>query len=163
MRPLQLSLFCASPAARQTTSRPDPSKAQVNAAAESPRSAVLPWEPADRVHGLALAVRLTTLLREPVEVELTDNAWTMVSWRRRHGKLRFRLHHMFGRASDAVVRAIAGFTGRARRAAGRVIDEFIRQHRHLIKVREARPEPEQQPRGDVYDLLEIYQRLNRLH
>ena len=31
---------------------------------------------------LQLAAQLSSLLREPVEVELTDNAWTMVSYRR---------------------------------------------------------------------------------
>src|SRR5689334_20145880 len=44
---------------------------------------------------LILASRLSSLLREPVEVELTDNAWTMVSYRRVQGRLQFRLHHMF--------------------------------------------------------------------
>src|SRR5712691_6261732 len=51
---------------------------------------------------LGLAAHLTSLLREPVEVELTDNAWTMVSYRRVQGRLRFRLHHMFARAHEPV-------------------------------------------------------------
>jgi len=59
-----------------------------------------------------LATRLSSLLREAVEVELTDNAWTMVSYRRVQGRLRFRLHHMFASAHEQVMRALAGFTGR---------------------------------------------------
>ena len=39
-------------------------------------------------------------------------------------------------------------------------DDYIRQHRHLIKTRDRRPEPDLDPRGQVYDLLEIYARLN---
>jgi hypothetical protein len=112
---------------------------------------------------LLLAQRLSTLLREPVEVELTDNAWTMVSYRRRSGRLLFRLHHMFTAAEDAVVRAIAGFTGRARKAAGLAIDVYIREHRHLIRQREEKREPALTVRGRFYDLGEIYARLNAVH
>src|SRR5205085_547308 len=89
-----------------------------------PRVAVelVPQARPPRIHvvpdgaSLVLASRLSSLLREPVEVELTDNAWTMVSYRRVQGRLRFRLHHMFARAHEPVMRALAGFTGRKRRS-----------------------------------------------
>src|ERR1700687_2925151 len=82
-------------------------------AKSEPRVATLLQEkpPPDEI-SLAMAARLTSLLREPVEVELTDNAWTMVSYRRVQGRLRFRLHHMFASAHEPVMRALAGFTGR---------------------------------------------------
>jgi hypothetical protein len=113
-------------------------------------------------HGasLVLASRLSSLLREPVEVELTDNAWTMVSYRRVQGRLRFRLHHMFAEAHDPVMRALAGFTGRNRRAHGRAIDEYVRQNRELIRPVTPRPEAPLAPRGRVHDLAEIYAGLN---
>jgi len=57
----------------------------------------------------------------------------MVSYRRVQGRLRFRLHHMFARAHEPVMRALAGFTGRNRRAHGRAIDEYVRQNRELIR------------------------------
>lgn len=109
---------------------------------------------------LVLASRLSSLLREPVEVELTDNAWTMVSYRRVQGRLRFRLHHMFARAHEPVMRALAGFTGRNRRAHGRAIDEYVRQNRGLIRAVPPRPEAPLAPRGQVHDLAEIYLALN---
>ena len=113
-------------------------------------------------HGasLVLASRLSSLLREPVEVELTDNALTMVSYRRVQGRLRFRLHHMFATAHDSVMRALAGFTGRNRRAHGRAIDEYVRQNRALIRPVPPRPEAPLAPRGRVHDLAEIYAALN---
>ena len=113
-------------------------------------------------HGasLVLAARLSSLLREPVEVELTDNAWTMVSYRRVSGRLHFRLHHMFARAQEQVMRALAGFTGRNRRAHGRAIDDYVRQHRDLIKPATPRAEPPLSPRGRVHDLADIYGVLN---
>lgn len=110
--------------------------------------------------GLALASRLAVALREPVEVELTDNAWTMVSYRRVAGRLIFRLHHMFGGASEAVLRALAGFTGRSRRVHGRIIDEHVRTHRALIRETPRRAEPLLAPRGRVHDLADIYGQLN---
>jgi hypothetical protein len=167
MRPLQLSLFTASlhAEAPREAPPPEPQRALIVTApsVEQPRRIAPPWTPGGLTDEARLAARLSGLLRERVEVELTDNSWTMVSWRRRDGLLLFRLHHMFGSAPEPVVRAIAGFTGRSRRAAGRVIDDHIRSHRHLIKAREARPEPEVDPRGDVYDLLQLYQGLNAVH
>lgn len=115
---------------------------------------------------LAAAARLAEgvmrHLREPVEVELTDNAWTMVSYRRVEGRLRFRLHHMFAGAGDEVLRALAGFTGSRRRQHGHTIDLFVKQHRALIR---AAPDGDDAPlvtRGSVHDLQELYDRLNRL-
>jgi len=116
-------------------------------------------------HGasLVLASRLSSLLREPVEVELTDNAWTMVSYRRVEGRLRFRLHHMFAAAHEPVMRALAGFTGRNRRVHGRAIDDYVRQNRELIRPLEPRPEAPLSPNGRVHDLAEIYASLNERH
>jgi hypothetical protein len=113
--------------------------------------------------GMVLASRLSTLLREPVEVELTDNAWTMVSYRRVQGRLQFRLHHMFARAQETVMRALAGFTGRNRRAHGRAIDEYVRQHRDLIRPATPRAEPPLAPRGRVHDLADLFASLNARH
>ncbi len=151
----QLSLFPGEPAAKS-----------------EPRVATLLQEEElrpSRIHvvpdgaSLVLAARLSSLLREPVEVELTDNAWTMVSYRRVSGRLHFRLHHMFARAHETGMRALAGFTGKNRRAHGRAIDDYVRQHRELIKTNSPRAEPPLATRGRVHDLLEIYCALNLRH
>ena len=110
-----------------------------------------------------LSERLALHLDEPVEVELTDNAWTMVSYKRIAGRLRFRLHHMFAEAGDDVVRAVAGFTGRARKVHGRLIDLFIKQNRELIRSTPARAEGTLLARGRVHDLADIYDALNARH
>ena len=107
-----------------------------------------------------LAEKIERELGEAAEVELTDNAWTMVSYKRINGRYRFRLHHMFCGAPDEVVRALAGFTGRARKVHGRAIDQFIRKNRQLIKQAPAAGEKALLTRGDIYDLAEIYTRLN---
>ena len=109
---------------------------------------------------LVLASRLSSLLREPVDVELTDNAWTMVSYRRVQGRLQFRLHHMFARAHDPVVLALAGFTGKNRRAHGRAIDDYVRENRDLIRAAPPRAEAPLSSRGRVHDLSDIFAGVN---
>jgi hypothetical protein len=112
---------------------------------------------------LQLAAQLGSLLREPVEVELTDNAWTMVSYRRVQGRLLFRLHHMFASAHEPVICAIAGFTGKNRRAHGRAIDEYVREHRDLIRRTSPRTDAQLLARGRVHDLADIYTAINARH
>src|SRR3954468_3747879 len=131
-----------------------------------PRISALQADRPSRIHvapdgaSLVLATRLSSLLREPVEVELTDNAWTMVSYRRVQGRLQFRLHHMFPRAQEPVVRALAGFTGKNRRAHGRAIDDYVRENRDLIRAAAPRVQAPLASRGRVHDLLDIYAGVN---
>ena len=149
----QLSLFPS-----ETAPRSEPRLATLVEDAPATRVQLVP-------HGasVVLAARLSSLLREPVEVELTDNAWTMLSYRRVEGRLHFRLHHMFARAHEPVMRALAGFTGTNRRAHGRAIDEYVRQHRELIRKALPRAQAPLSPRGRVHDLGEIYSALNARH
>ena len=139
MKPTQLPLFSSRPADRAATL---PRRLEPQAAAEVP------------------AERIARMLREPVDVQLTDNAWTMVSFKRLQGRVRFRLHHMFSAANDDLVRALAGFTGRSRRTHGRAIDEYIRRNRDLIRAVPERPQQKLTERGRVHDLGEIFGRLN---
>jgi hypothetical protein len=111
----------------------------------------------------ALAADLTALLGEPASVEITDNSWSMVSWRRLRGRVRFRLHHMFVGAPPEVLKAVADFTGRhshGRRRAGHALDEWIRRNRD--RIRRARPRRGRplQSRGEHHDLGLIFEQLN---
>jgi predicted SprT family Zn-dependent metalloprotease len=147
---------------RQLSLFPEPAK-------ERGASPLVEREPPSRIQltrdgaSLVLAAQLSSLLAEPVEVELTDNAWTMVSYRRVRGRLHFRLHHMFASAHEKVVCAIAGFTGNDRRTHGRAIDEYVRTHRDLIRRTTPRNDPQLSARGRVHDLSEIYQSINARH
>jgi SprT-like family protein len=142
MKPTQLPLFASKP---------------------SGRAATLPDTPAPQAASYLLAQRISRLLREPVEVLLTDNAWTMLSFKRLHGRVRYRLHHMFSAANDDVVRALAGFTGRNRRSHGRAIDDYIRENRDLIRAAPDRPQQKLTERGRVHDLGDIFAQLNQQH
>lgn len=106
-----------------------------------------------------LARALSEDLGLPVRLAVTDNRSTMVSFRRATASLRLRLHHMFLDAPEPVVRAIADYAGRGRRTAGEVLDDFIRVKQPLIRRTREGGAP-LEPRGQVYDLQELFDRIN---
>ncbi len=140
-----------------------PESALVSAQASTPPAVRIPRADLFLSPAQQLAEQLEECINEAVEVEFTDNAWTMVSYKRIAGRLHYRLHHMFAAAPADVVRAIAGFCGRARKLHGKTIDAFIRTHRQLIRTAPAPDANALQTRGDVHDLAEIYTHLNGLH
>jgi predicted metal-dependent hydrolase len=107
---------------------------------------------ADRV---ALERTLQSRLGAPVELELTDNTYTMISFSRRRGVFCLRLHHMFLRAEEEVVAALANYVRGDDRRASALLDNFIHDHRR--KIRQISPVQRQrrlplQTRGRVHDL-----------
>jgi hypothetical protein len=121
-----------------------------------PKEEVLP-----KAHGLAL--QLSRELGVPVKLSVTDNRSTMVSFHRRGGTLRLRVHHMFLDAPPAVVRAVADYAGGSRSAAGRVLDEFIKNQQPRIRRQRTLHEPPLLSRGRHFDLADIFRRLNDAH
>lgn len=89
--------------------------------------------PDERQRGL-VARRLCTKLRLPVELEITDNTYTMLSYTRSQGGIRIRLHHMFLLANEEVVAQVAGYIRGEGRLASAVLDEYIHTHRRLIRT-----------------------------
>jgi hypothetical protein len=106
----------------------------------------------------ALALRLARLVNKPIELRLTDNRRTMISWSTRAGVVRLRLHHMFAEAPEPVVEALAATLAGRGRAAGRVLDAFIESNRGAI--RKGRRTPRLRPSGRCHDLAEILAEIN---
>lgn len=113
----------------------------------------------------ALAERLASLLDERVELTLTDNTSTMVSFRRTRGLVAFRVHHMFSQAPAPVVRALADYASGARSGgAGRLIDAFVRSNEERVRAtRTERQVSNLEPIGRTHDLLAMFDALNRTH
>jgi hypothetical protein len=111
-----------------------------------------------------LAGRIAEHLGPEVKVHLAvhDNRSTMISFRRQPPLLRIRAHHMFLEAPPEVVRAIADYAGRGRRAAGRVLDDYIARQEARIRAQPRRPGL-LEARGQCFDLAEIFEALNREH
>ena len=144
--PMQLALFdvpaASKPAPSPGEHRPLPSKAET-----LPRAA-------------ALAHQLSTLLKLPVHLTLTDNRATLVSFRRLPEELRLRVHHLFLDAPEPVVRAIAAFVGQGDTRAQALLEQFTQEK----KVRRTRLRGAPlKARGQCFDLQAIYERLNTTH
>ena len=114
----------------------------------------------DRVRALAeeLAQKVSRQLGLDVRLAVTDNRSTVISFRRRSHSLLLRVHHMFLHAPPRIVTALADYAGRGKKAAGPVLDGYIREQRH--RLRPARPRAPLKSRGLFHDLGEIYERLN---
>jgi hypothetical protein len=111
----------------------------------------------------ALARSLSHELGVPVRLSVTDNRSTMVSFRRAPAALRLRLHHMFLDAPAPVVRAVADYAGRGHRRAGRLLDDFVRREQPRIRQHRDAGDEVLSPRGETYDLREIFDHLNEVH
>jgi hypothetical protein len=112
----------------------------------------------------AVAEQLSGALGCPVRLSVTDNRSTMVSFRRRAGAIAIRLHHMFLAAPPPVLEAVAQFVSRRSADAGRVLDDYVMSCNHRIRRDPpARRNTAPRPRGRVYDLQAIFDRLNAEH
>lgn len=111
-----------------------------------------------------LAHQVAALLGSDVKVLLSvhDNRSTMISFRREPPLLRLRVHHLFLEAPHAVVEAIADYAGRGKRAAGKLLDEYIAEKQERIRA-EARRASALSTRGACFDLAEVFDRLNQLY
>jgi hypothetical protein len=108
--------------------------------------------------------RVESTLREKLQkrlsVVITNNRHTMLSLRTRNGAVEARLHGMFLGAPDSVLGAMARYLQTRDALSSRLLDEFIKNHSHLIQRNKHRngPLPTQ---GENFDLKEIFQDINR--
>jgi hypothetical protein len=161
LSPMQLTLFdvpaASSPAPERSrlpeTPEPDPSPGERRP---------LPARADTLPQAAELAHRLSTLLKLPVHLTLTDNRATLVSFRRVPEELRLRVHHLFLGAPEPVVRAIAAFVGRSDARAQALLEEYTRGKRDRVR-HTRRPGAPLKSRGQCFDLRAIYERLNTTH
>jgi hypothetical protein len=119
--------------------------------------------PLERMWRQALVRRLRAHLGAPVSVSITDNTHTMISFKRRRGEYRVRLHHMFLAASEPIVAALSRYLRNHEPAASALLDQFIAANKLFIRQvspDELRARVPLQPAGEVHQLQEIFDRLN---
>lgn len=111
----------------------------------------------------SLRLDLERLVGAPVELAVTDNGSTMLSFRPATlcQPIRLRLHRMFLCAGPDVLEALAAWTvGRRSRNAGPLIDRFIADHQHWVRRRPIR-RATLHSRGFHHDLQRYYEEVNR--
>lgn len=69
----------------------------------------------------------------PVQLTVTDNTYTMISFTRRGGGYGVRLHHMFLEANEDVLAGLAAYVRGDDRRASSVLDRFIHENRSRIR------------------------------
>ncbi len=111
-----------------------------------------------------LASRVASRLGSDFVVQLSvhDNRSTMMSYRRAGSVLHIRVHHMFLRAPDEVVDALALYTGHGKRVAAARLDDYIATQQRRIRSLPRRVSS-LETRGRCFDLAEVFQSLNRQH
>ncbi len=123
------------------------------------RKPLLPPARLDAV-GRQWSLRFVRYFKKPFRLKFTDNSSTMISSRVRRGVLELRLHHMFIKAPDAVLAALADYLLDLK-SDNRRLDRFIERNRD--RVRRRRPMALGSPRGSRFDLTAIRDALNRAY
>lgn len=111
----------------------------------------------------SLEQKLQRRVGRALEVKVTDNVHTMLSFSRRQGVLVVRLHHMFLVAPEPIVEALGRYIVSGESLASSTLDEYIQGNRRLI--RRVPPHVRRQrvpirPRGRIHDLEEIFDDLD---
>lgn len=107
----------------------------------------------------ALEAALCRETRRDVQLTLTENRSVLLSFTRRAGGIRLRLHRMFLHAPLSVVGAIARGVRRGGRATAAEVRRFMNENLHLVRRGHKRLPP-LHTQGRVYDLQLLFQRLN---
>ncbi len=103
--------------------------------------------------------RLAAAFPGPVQLAITDNRHDMVSFARREGVLRARVHMMFLDAPTRVQRALVQYIAEGDRDASLVVGRYIDVHGY--RIRATRPvQMTLVTRGRYHDLLSLAQRVN---
>jgi hypothetical protein len=97
-------------------------------------------------------------------VELHDNTHTMLTYQRRRGVWRVRIHHMFVAAPENVIEALGRYIRTGDTRSSGEIDRFIEENKVFIRrvpPSELRRRLRIETDGDHHDLSEIFHDLNR--
>lgn len=120
--------------------------------------------PLARIWRRVMEKRLRAKLGTKVSLSINDNTHTMISFQRRRGEFRVRLHHMFLAAPEPVVASLASYLRGGDAEASAILDRFIQQNRvYIRRVSSAalRARVPIEPKGRVHQLQEIFDELNR--
>jgi hypothetical protein len=112
-----------------------------------------------------LRLALENVTGMSVQLIITNNRSSMLSFKpTTSNSAQVRVHQMFLSAEPDVIRALGLWLKRTRcKRSGAIIDDFIRDHRHLIADRKARRQRQFNTLGRLYDLQSMYDEINNKH
>jgi hypothetical protein len=97
----------------------------------------------------------------PVRIHLAwhENRSSYLTYRKEKGALHLRLHRLFLTAPSPVLEALILYTLKGDKAAGQLIGQMAHLHFSEIKV----PPAPLNPKGQIYDLISIYESTKKLY
>jgi len=123
------------------------------------RQLSIPFDDAPLWDAASLEAALIRESGRPVRLTLTENRSVLLSFRRLHGVVLLRLHHMFLHATPEVVRAVSRGLRRKSRNADSDLRRFMNENLHRVR-KVSRSFPALLTAGRVHDLRKVYDRLN---
>jgi hypothetical protein len=106
--------------------------------------------------------RLKSLLSIPASITITDNTRSILSFRRKDHAFHVRLHHIFLKADEKILRAVAEYISGNSRRPLEMIRNFIRENSDAIR-RNRRPSPGNiniKHQGTHFNLLDSFHMVN---
>jgi predicted SprT family Zn-dependent metalloprotease len=112
-----------------------------------------------------LRARLEADLGEPVDLVLTENRTSVLTFSREAGRVRMRLQRAFLEAPEEVLRAIASFVRQPRRSARDALIRYFDSRPEAPRRPRPAPRAERAPNacGRTHDLRAIFEALNERH
>ena len=107
----------------------------------------------------SLKGHLETATGKTISLSITDNSTSVLSVRTQSTHVSVRLHHMFLKADNNVLKEIAEFVKNRKREMP-YVRRFIKQHSSSLKTKSAR-QVLLKTDGRHHDLLNIYESVNR--
>ncbi|MDP8223629.1 MAG: hypothetical protein P9L99_09740 [Candidatus Lernaella stagnicola] len=113
----------------------------------------------------ALREHLVRELGVPVDITVTTNRRTMISYRWDNGRLALRLHVMFLDGGRRIWRTVASFCKRPAKSNRATLDKFIRANQEIVDEPEAYHTRVMHfdTEGEHHDLLAVFTRVNEKH
>jgi hypothetical protein len=165
--PTQLTLPFQAGSARTVEIQPPPPPAVESQSRrqlrpeEATRQVRLPRSDEDDAEAVAAALALYLPPGKMLDLQLTNNHYSMISVRRKQDGYRLRLHRMFVGAEARVVRALARYVVHNDRRASTLLGEYIEKHQHIIRQQVRKPRRiTLRAAGTHHDLQAIFDQLN---
>ena len=165
LKPFQMQLTWQFDETPRTLARRRPQSPGRRAVKPVPRfvqpSLPLP-QPVEDGEAAVLERRIQAHMRGKLELTVTDNRSSIISVKRLGGVFKVRLHHMFLSAEPRILRSLGRYIEKADAESSTILEQYIESN--SVMIREQAPaarNEEMRTKGDVHDLQEIFDRLNR--
>jgi predicted metal-dependent hydrolase len=120
----------------------------------------LTFKDRDEAHRKRIAGYLTMLLPDPVDVVFTNNRSTMLTFKKKGGRLSLRLHRLFRHAEDPDLENLAKYLASNDPNSSKAIDTFVKCHRQEITEQRQATRKPKPPEGRYHNLSRAFSKVN---